>query len=180
MIAKDLLRIRAQRQRSSLVNANLGGVKNAATRVVAQSKMVQAIGTSAPVMQKMNASIPRVQAQLAAYQSQSMKMEMNLEMSTARSLLVFVVDDALLGSDAEEAEADIYDQILDDVGLEFRQSVLRPYIDCVRLHLFLCKSRPRKRQTSRSTSSMPLLKPKNSTHKSYDCYVFACLLCNLL
>lgn len=98
-----------------------------------QATMAKAIGQATGSLRMGNqamGSMDRMQAQAAAYQKESMRMEI-LEDLGKRCFLRLVANDVMedVFEDDEEAEAEVYSKIFDEVGIEFGEKVvvLPPY-----------------------------------------------------
>lgn len=96
--------------------------------MVTQAAMTKAIGQATGSLRMGNqamGSMGRMQAQAAAYQKESMKMGISEELSNhhfLKSIANDVMEDVFEGN--EEAEAEVYSKIFDEVGIEFSEKVV--------------------------------------------------------
>eukprot|EP00727_Mastigamoeba_balamuthi_P007137 m51a1_g3043 hypothetical protein (212) ;mRNA; r:935318-936193 len=110
-MARELVRVRAQRERIVLTKSKLSGVSARTTTMAANQSMVHAMGGATKAMGKMNAATPTAKMVGTAqeFSKQSEMMDMKQEM----------IDDVLDGGEEEELEADsVVSQVFDEIGLD--------------------------------------------------------------
>eukprot|EP01065_Artemidia_motanka_P035258 TRINITY_DN43166_c0_g1_i1.p1 TRINITY_DN43166_c0_g1~~TRINITY_DN43166_c0_g1_i1.p1 ORF type:complete len:226 (+),score=93.22 TRINITY_DN43166_c0_g1_i1:63-680(+) len=122
VLAKSLLDIRNQRARMQKGKAHMAGMEARTSVMAAQHKQMQAMGTAASVMGKMNAQIDPMAMQrvMQDFEQQSMKMDMVED----------VMDDAFDGLDEgmDDDVAAVMDEVFDSVGLDLKHATTAPQL----------------------------------------------------
>ncbi|CAM9114990.1 charged multivesicular body protein 2b, partial [Lampetra fluviatilis] len=113
-LAKQLVRLRQQRQRSLLVGARISGVGTQAQLAGSQMKMASAMGTTAKTMGAVNKEMDpmKTMKMMEAFSKENAKMEMSEEM-------VSDTLDSMFDESGDEEEGDsIVARVLDEIGIE--------------------------------------------------------------
>lgn len=113
-LAKQLITLRKQKTRNMVVSSKVTGIGNQMTAMQANVKMGESMGAATKVMGAMNKQMdPQKLAQtMQQFEKENMKMNMSEE------LMNDTLDDLLGGSDDEEEQDAIVNQVLDEIGIE--------------------------------------------------------------
>lgn len=116
MLAKQVVTIRAQKERLQKSHAQLNGLKTAGSAMAANLAMSQAMVGTAHVMTAVNANMS-VESMSAAMQ----EMEKNMALSEMQEDML---DGLLEDSDDEMEVDDVMGQVLDEIGLDLKNDMV--------------------------------------------------------
>eukprot|EP00039_Didymoeca_costata_P023617 m.7696 g.7696 ORF g.7696 m.7696 type:complete len:211 (-) comp3757_c0_seq1:182-814(-) len=113
ILAKQLIRMRQQKERLLVSKAQLKGVELSATTMGAQVAVAGAMKTASSAMGQMNQQLdlPKLQQTMGQFERESTKMEMSQEMMDDTL-------DAMFDEDDEEETDLVVSSVLDELGLE--------------------------------------------------------------
>lgn len=118
VLAKQVVTIRAQKERLQKSHAQLNGLKTAGSTMAANLAVSQAMSGTAKVMAVVNAnnSMESLQSSMADMQRSMAMTEFQEDM----------LDELLLGSDSEEEMEtdDVLSQVFDEIGLDLRSDLV--------------------------------------------------------
>lgn len=114
ILAKQLMQLRASRDRLIATGANLGAIKNQATVMGTQASMAKALGSAAGAMKTANTQMDmgRIQQTLRTFAQESARMEMSQEM------MEDALGDAFDNSEDEEEADDMVNAVLGEIGID--------------------------------------------------------------
>lgn len=113
-LAKNLIAVRKQKSRNLGTQSKVTGIGHQMTAMNANVKMAKSMGTATKAMGTMNKQIDpmTLQKTLQEFEKESAKMGM------AEEMMGDTLDDLLGGSDDEEEQDAIVNQVLDEIGIE--------------------------------------------------------------
>ena len=113
-LAKQLIAVRKQKNRNMGTQSKVTGIGHQMTTMNANVKMAKSMGTATKAMGTMNKQIDpmTLQKTLQEFEKESTKMDM------AEEMMGDTLDDLLGGSDDEEEQDAIVNQVLDEIGIE--------------------------------------------------------------
>eukprot|EP00057_Strongylocentrotus_purpuratus_P029834 XP_779982.3 PREDICTED: charged multivesicular body protein 2b [Strongylocentrotus purpuratus] len=114
VLAKQLVNLRKQKVRLYGASATISSVNAQTKSMVANKATAEAMGRTAKAMGAMNKQMDpqKMMKTMQQFEVESAKMEMKEEMMDD------VLDDVLGGSDEEEEQDAIINQVLDEIGIE--------------------------------------------------------------
>lgn len=116
VLAKQVVTIRAQKERLQKSHAHLNGLKTAGSTMAANLAMSQAMAGTAHVMSAVNANMS-AESMSAAMQ----EMEKNMALTEMQEDML---DDLLDDSDEEMEADDIMGQVMDEIGLDLKSEMV--------------------------------------------------------
>ncbi|TPX40128.1 hypothetical protein SeLEV6574_g06774 [Synchytrium endobioticum] len=117
-LAKQLIRIRTQKQKSHSMSAQVSGISHRATAMASQSAMSNAIKGSTAAMKAGNKQVDlqKMQSAMMQFQQESMKMDMKEDIMNDTV-------DGLDEDDDEEESENVMNQVLDEIGISVGQAM---------------------------------------------------------
>uniref|UniRef100_A0A069DPK4 Putative assembly/vacuolar sorting protein n=1 Tax=Panstrongylus megistus TaxID=65343 RepID=A0A069DPK4_9HEMI len=114
LLAKQLVQVRAQKNRALSFNSKIQGVSTQNRMIGANAKLAGAVSTTAQTMKNINNILKpeQIAADMRTFQQSSMKMDMTEE------LINDTLDDIMNESGDEEESDAIVNQVLDEIGIE--------------------------------------------------------------
>merc|ERR1711902_386601 len=119
VLAKQLVQMRKQKNRTYTAQSQIRGAKNQAHTMGANVKLAETMGQTTKVMGQMNKLVDpqKVAKTMHDFEMANAKMEMTEETMNE------ALDDILADSDDEEEEQAIVNQVLDEIGIEITSKV---------------------------------------------------------
>uniref|UniRef100_A0A023F9U3 Putative assembly/vacuolar sorting protein n=1 Tax=Triatoma infestans TaxID=30076 RepID=A0A023F9U3_TRIIF len=114
LLAKQLVQVRAQKNRALSFNSKIQGVSSQNRMIGANAKLAGAVSTTAQTMKNINDILKpeQIAGDMRTFQQTSMKMDMTEE------LINDTLDDIMNESGDEEESDAIVNQVLDEIGIE--------------------------------------------------------------
>uniref|UniRef100_A0A0V0G696 Putative assembly/vacuolar sorting protein n=1 Tax=Triatoma dimidiata TaxID=72491 RepID=A0A0V0G696_TRIDM len=114
LLAKQLVQVRAQKNRALSFNSKIQGVSTQNRMIGANAKLAGAVSTTAQTMKNINDILKpeQIAGDMRTFQQASMKMDMTEE------LINDTLDDIMNESGDEEESDAIVNKVLDEIGIE--------------------------------------------------------------
>ncbi|CDW81444.1 snf7 family protein [Stylonychia lemnae] len=130
ILSKDIVRIRSQVNQYYMMNSQLKAMSMKMSTMSSYQEIVKSLAGSSHVLAQMNEQmdIQNIQQVLKTFQKESMKSELQQEAVSilqCDEIFMFIqVNDAMeMGmGDVDEQADDVYNNILDEIGLEYSES----------------------------------------------------------
>ncbi|KAK9507740.1 hypothetical protein O3M35_007526 [Rhynocoris fuscipes] len=114
ILAKQLVQVRAQKNRALSFNSKIQGVSSQNRMIGTNAKLADAVSTTAKTMKNINGLLrpEQIAGDMRTFQQASMKMDMTEEMMNE------TLDDIMNESGDEEESDAIVSKVLDEIGIE--------------------------------------------------------------
>ncbi|XP_073989764.1 charged multivesicular body protein 2b [Rhodnius prolixus] len=114
LLAKQLVQVRAQKNRALSFNSKIQGISSQNRMIGANAKLAGAVSTTAQTMKNINSVLKpeQIAGDMRTFQQASMKMDMTEE------LINDTLDDIMNESGDEEESDAIVNKVLDEIGIE--------------------------------------------------------------